>query len=171
MKFPIRNGIGTKEILMIKKCINYYKKKRTDIGYNGYFEKEYCKQFVKFMKKKGFADAQATGTLSILCAIQSLQMKKGSEILVAPITDPGSLSAIILAGHKPKLVDTEKDSYLTSFTQIRKRITSKTKCIFIVHAAGKSDKMNEIREIHRKGEYYKNETCKDCVNLIYPVNQ
>jgi len=159
MKFPIRNGIGTKEILMIKKCINYYKKKRTDIGYNGYFEKEYCKQFVKFMKKKGFADAQATGTLSILCAIQSLQMKKGSEILVAPITDPGSLSAIILAGHKPKLVDTEKDSYLTSFTQIRKRITSKTKCIFIVHAAGKSVKMNEIINFCKKKNIYIIEDC------------
>ena len=29
---------------------------------------------------------------------------------------------------------------------------------------------NEIREIHKKGEYYKNKTCKDCVDLIYPVN-
>ena len=107
-KFPIRNGIGNKEILMVKKCINYYKKKKIDIGYNGYFEKEYCKKFVKFLNKKGFADAQATGTLSILSSIQALQLKKGSEILVSPITDPGSLSAIIIAGHKPKLIDTKK---------------------------------------------------------------
>ncbi len=27
------------------------------------------------------------------------------------------------------------------------------------------------QKMHKKGEYYKNETCKDCVNLIYPVNQ
>ena len=28
--------------------------------------------------------------------------------------------------------------------------------------------MNEIRELHKKGEFYKDKTCKDCVNLIYP---
>jgi perosamine synthetase len=143
-KFPIRNGIGNKEILMGKKCINYYKKKKIDIGYNGYFEREYCKKFVKFLNKKGFADAQATGTLSILSSIQALQLKKGSEILVSPITDPGSLSAIIIAGHKPKLIDTKKNSYLTSFAQIKKRITNKTKCILLVHAAGKAVNMKEL---------------------------
>ena len=30
--------------------------------------------------------------------------------------------------------------------------------------------MNEIREIHQKGEYQKNKTCNDCVNLIYGKN-
>lgn len=159
IKFPIRNGIGEKEILMIKKCINYYKKKKIDIGYNGFFEKEYCKKFVKFMKKKGFADAQATGTLSILSSIQALQMKKGSEILVSPITDPGTLSAIIIAGYKPKLMDSQKDSYLVSFAQIKKRISSKTKCILIVHAAGKSVEMGEIVNFCKKKKLYIIEDC------------
>jgi len=39
-----------------------------------------------------------------------------------------------------------------------------------IYDAWHSPKMNEIREIHKKGEYYKNKTCKDCVDLIYPVN-
>ena len=37
-----------------------------------------------------------------------------------------------------------------------------------IHSAWHSKKMNEIREIHKSGEYWKNKTCKDCVNLIYP---
>ena len=37
-----------------------------------------------------------------------------------------------------------------------------------IHKAWHSEKMNEIRKIHKTGEYYKNKTCKDCVNLIYP---
>ncbi len=40
-----------------------------------------------------------------------------------------------------------------------------------IYDAWHSPKMNDLREMHKKGEYYKNETCKDCVNLIYPVNQ
>ena len=40
-----------------------------------------------------------------------------------------------------------------------------------IHEAWHSKKMNEIREIHKSGEYYKNKTCKDCVNLIYPPNK
>ena len=38
-----------------------------------------------------------------------------------------------------------------------------------IYDAWHSPKMNEIREMHKKGEYYKNKTCKDCVDLIYPV--
>ena len=37
-----------------------------------------------------------------------------------------------------------------------------------IHDAWNSDKMNEIREIHKRGEYFKNKTCNDCVDLIYP---
>ena len=37
-----------------------------------------------------------------------------------------------------------------------------------IYDAWHSDKMNEIREIHKAGEYKKNSTCKKCVELIYP---
>ena len=37
-----------------------------------------------------------------------------------------------------------------------------------IHEAWHSDKMKEIRNIHLKGEFYKNKTCKDCVESIYP---
>ena len=40
-----------------------------------------------------------------------------------------------------------------------------------IYDAWHSPKMNELRDMHKKGEYYKNKTCKDCVNLIYPEKQ
>jgi MoaA/NifB/PqqE/SkfB family radical SAM enzyme len=42
----------------------------------------------------------------------------------------------------------------------------KTTSIF---KAWNSEKMREIREIHKSGEYTKNKTCNDCVDLIYPT--
>ena len=39
-----------------------------------------------------------------------------------------------------------------------------------IHKAWNSDKMNKIRDLHKRGEVYLDKTCKDCVNLIYPNN-
>ncbi len=40
-----------------------------------------------------------------------------------------------------------------------------------IYDAWHSPKMNEIRELHKNGQFYKNKTCKDCVNLIYPTKK
>jgi MoaA/NifB/PqqE/SkfB family radical SAM enzyme len=40
-----------------------------------------------------------------------------------------------------------------------------------IYEAWNSDKMNVLRGISKSGEFYKNKTCKDCVNLIYPPEQ
>jgi radical SAM protein with 4Fe4S-binding SPASM domain len=37
-----------------------------------------------------------------------------------------------------------------------------------LHQAWNSDRMKYLREIHSKGEWYKDEVCKKCVQLIYP---
>ena len=37
-----------------------------------------------------------------------------------------------------------------------------------IYDAWHSEEMNELRDLHRKGEWYKNEICKQCVNLMYP---
>lgn len=170
-KFPSRKGIGSNELAMVKNCIHYYKKKKIDIGYNGVFEKEYCEKFVNFQEQKGYADAQATGTLSILSAIQALQLKSGSEVLVSPITDPGTLSAIIFLNLKPKLLDTDKDSYLTSYDQIKKRINKKTKLILLVHAAGKAIRMKNILKLCKEKKIFLLEDCSQahgarCINCF-----
>ena len=37
-----------------------------------------------------------------------------------------------------------------------------------IYDAWHSEKMNNLRELHKKGEFFKNKTCKDCVEAIYP---
>ena len=56
----------------------------------------------------------------------------------------------------PCCVSFNKDLNLGSFK-------SKT-----IYDAWNSEKMNILRGISKSGEFYKNKTCKDCVNLIYP---
>lgn len=157
--FPVRKGIGSREILMIKKCINYYKKKNTDIGYNGFYEKLYCKKFVQFLGTKGYADVQATGTLALYSSILAFSLKKKSEVLLSPITDPGTLSAIILAGLTPRLLDVKKNSYLIDLENLKKRVSKKTKLLVLVHAAGKSVEMAEILKFCKKKKIFILEDC------------
>jgi radical SAM protein with 4Fe4S-binding SPASM domain len=40
-----------------------------------------------------------------------------------------------------------------------------------LHQAWNSDLMKNLRELHRKGEWYKNDVCKMCVELNYPASK
>ena len=44
-------------------------------------------------------------------------------MLVSPITDPGTLSAIILNGLKPRLMDSQPESYNIGVKQLVERIS------------------------------------------------
>ena len=37
-----------------------------------------------------------------------------------------------------------------------------------IHKAWHSEKMNRIRDMHKRGEFYLEKTCNDCVNIMYP---
>ena len=40
-----------------------------------------------------------------------------------------------------------------------------------IYDAWHSEKMNNIRQMHKEGKFYLDKTCSDCVNLIYPTNK
>ncbi len=143
---PPRLAMGVKEEKSISEVFEFYKKLNQDPGYQGYFEKKYCDAFVKMMGG-GYADAVATGTAAIYIALAALNIPKGSDILVSPITDPGTLSPIILLGYKPKLVDSGINSYNITANNILKRIDENTKALIVVHAAGNPCDMDEISKI------------------------
>ena len=99
---PPRLALGDAEAAAIAEVLAYYREKELDPGYDGIFEKRYTDAFVKYMGG-GYADAVATGTASLYIAVAALQLPPGSEVIVSPITDPGSLASIILNGLVPRL--------------------------------------------------------------------
>ena len=107
---PARLALGDAEAAMVNRVLEYYRQRQVDPGYQGVFEKRYTDLFVEMMGG-GYADAVATGTASLYVALAALDLPKGSEVLVSPITDPGSLAAIVLNGLKPRLMDSMPGSY------------------------------------------------------------
>jgi dTDP-4-amino-4,6-dideoxygalactose transaminase len=118
---PPRLAIGENERAMVQKVLDYYAARKVDPGYEGVFEKQYTSLFSRMMGG-GYTDAVSTGTAALFISIAALELPKGSEVLVSPITDPGTLSAIILNGLTPRLVDTKPDEFVVGRQQFDERI-------------------------------------------------
>jgi dTDP-4-amino-4,6-dideoxygalactose transaminase len=141
---PPRMALGPSEAEMVQQVLAYYREQKVDPGYQGPFEKLYTDAFVAFMGG-GYADAVATGTASLYVGIAALALPKGSEVLVSPITDPGTLSAIILNGLKPRLVDARPGGYNTGLAEVVARISPQVSGMVLVHSIGQA--AQEIEEI------------------------
>ena len=143
-KMPARHALGNNEIKLIKKAINYYKSIDEDPPYQGKFEDELCKKF-SIMMGGGYTDAVSSGCAALYVALASLNIKKGSEILLSPVTCSSDLSVLLLQGYKPVLIDSGKLSYNVTFDELKKKITKKTKAAILTHAAG--EPIEEISKI------------------------
>jgi perosamine synthetase len=142
-RMPPRLALGDDEVRMIQEVIAYYREHQVDPGYQGPFEKLYTDAFVGMMGG-GYADAVATGTASLFVALAALDLPKGSSVLISPITDPGSLSAIILNGLKPKLCDSKPDSYNIGVDEVVARLGDDVSAVCLVHAAGQAAEADKI---------------------------
>ena len=108
--------------------------------------------------KSKFGCAVGSGTEALLIALESINIKKGDEVITASNTAIPTISAIINSGAVPKLVDIG-DDYLIDCSKIEKSITKKTKAIIPVHLYGQSCDMNRIIKIAKK---YKLKIIEDC---------
>jgi len=108
------------------------------------FEKNFCKQY---KSKYGIAVGSATDALTI--SLKSLNLKKNDEVITAANTAIPTITAIINAGGKPKLVDVGED-YLIDVNKIEKEINKKTRAIIPVHLYGQVCEMEKILKISKK---------------------
>ena len=147
---PARFALGEAEIAQIHDVIAYYQEKQVDPGYGGAFEKAYTDAFVKFMGG-GYADAVATGTASLYIAVAALDLPPDSEVIVSPVTDPGTLSSIILNRLVPRVADSEPGTYNMGPEQFIARITPKTRAVMLVHSLGRAaDVAAVVKEAHAR---------------------
>ena len=94
----------------------------------------------------------ATGTAALYVAVAALRLPAGSEVIVSPITDPGTLSAIVLNNLVPRLADSEPGSFNMGPEQFAARITPKVRAVIVVHSLGRAaDIIGIVREARRHG--------------------
>lgn len=167
---PKRRAFGKTEEEAVYDVIQYYKSIDQDPGYQGKFEKQFCDTFSKYMGG-GYTTAVATGTGSVYVALAALELPKGSDIILSPITDPGSFNAIVLQGFTVSLADSNFRQLNTSWSEIEKVITAKTSAIMIVHCAGISTDIDKIVKNAKKLNIKVIEDCSQAPGAIYKGQQ
>jgi len=79
-----------------------------------------------------------------------LNLGPADEVIVPAFTFPSALNAFVLRGARPVFVDVRSDTLNIDEKQIERRITERTKAIFLVHYAGTGCEMETVMAIARR---------------------
>lgn len=116
------------------------------ISSEGPFVKELEEKFAERCGRK-HGISVCNGTAALDCAVQALKIGNGDEVIIPSFTIISCASAVTKAGAVPVLVDSMKDTWNMDVSQIRGKITSKTKAIMAVHIYGQTVDMDPLMEL------------------------
>lgn len=96
----------------------------------------------------------SNGTTALHLAVESLGIGPGDEVIIPTFTMIGSCNAVIYAGARPVLVDSELKTWNLDINKIEEKITKKTKAIMVVHTYGHPVDMDKVKKIADKYNLY-----------------
>ena len=114
--------------------------------------KEFEERFAEYIGTK-YAVALNSCTAALHLALNVLGINSG-EVITTPITFVSTAHAIIYNNASPIFADVQEDTLNIDPTDIKKKITPKTKAIIPVHYGGHPADMDEIRDIAIEHDLY-----------------
>jgi perosamine synthetase len=106
-------------------------------------------QFAVKMGRK-FGIAVCNGSVALDAAILALGIGNGDEVIMPTFTIISCAAAIIRAGAKPVLVDSDTNTWNMDVNQVEAKITKKTKAIMVIHIYGLPVDMDPILNLSQK---------------------
>ena len=105
-----------------------------------------------FREYKGakYAVALSSCTAALHLALEVIGLSDGDEVIVPAMTFAASANTVIHAGGKPVFADCDLATHNIDPSDIRRKITPRTKAIMVVHMAGRACDMDPIMEIARE---------------------
>ncbi|MCK4869942.1 MAG: DegT/DnrJ/EryC1/StrS family aminotransferase [Gammaproteobacteria bacterium] len=119
----------------------------------GKYEQSLCKHF-----DSKYALALSSCTTAIATALLSLDLPPNSLIACSSFTFGATPSAIILAGHKPLLINTTEELHF-DLEDLRARYSPDIKALVVVHMRGMGSDMPAIMEFAKEKQLYVVEDC------------
>ncbi len=108
-----------------------------------------------------------SGTDALVLAMLALGIGPGDEIVTVAHTALATVSAIVLTGARPVLVDVDAATATLDVTKLEAAITPKTKAIIPVHLYGFTCALDEILEIAKRHSIPVIEDCAQAHGAIY----
>jgi len=141
--------IGNEELLEIKELFSKGRPVLYRYGPNNYKTKQFEQMFAEYFGVK-YAHAVSSGTAAIHCALASIGIKPGDEVITTAWTFVAPIEAIINLGAIPVLANID-ETYHMDLKEVESLITEKTKAIVSVPMWASPD-MNRLTKLVDKYE-------------------
>jgi dTDP-4-amino-4,6-dideoxygalactose transaminase len=92
----------------------------------------------------------ANGLDALILSIEALDLPRGSDILVASNTYIATILAIVRAGHRPILVEPERETFNLDASRLPAALTPATRAICVTHLFGKTCRMDAVMAFARE---------------------
>lgn len=119
------------------------------ISSEGPFVKKFEEQFAARVGHK-YGVAVCNGSAALDVAVAALEIGHGDEIILPTFTIISCAAAVVRAGAKPVLVDSDPLTWNMDVNQIEEKITPKTKAIMVIHIYGLPVDMNPVMALAEK---------------------
>ncbi|MFQ6095951.1 MAG: DegT/DnrJ/EryC1/StrS family aminotransferase [Candidatus Bathyarchaeia archaeon] len=140
-------NIGDEEL----KLLNEVVESGSLFRYSGKMVSKFEEEFAEFLGVK-YAVASTSGTAALHIATGAIDLGPGTEVITSPITDMGTIIAILGQNAVPVFADLDPDTYTLDPEDVRRRVTDKTKAIIAIHLFGLTCDMDALREISEEKE-------------------
>ena len=119
----------------------------------------------KFAQSYGIKNAMAvnSATSGLHLALLACDIGPKDEVILPSYTFVSCANSVCWVGAKPVFAEVN-ENFLIDPEDIKKKITSKTKALMVVHFGGQMAEMREIQKIARK---YKLKIIEDCAHSLF----
>lgn len=142
-----------------------------DVMHSKWFtEGKYAKKFIEKIKDitgSHYVLPVSNGTLGLYVALLSMNLPKGSEVLIPSFTFFGSASSVYFAGLKPVFVDVDAKNYMATFENYSKKVSKNTSAIMPVHIYGLSCDMDPIIKFAKRNKLKIIEDAAQAIGVKY----
>jgi len=114
-----------------------------------------------------YSVAVNSATAGLHIALGACGIGPGDEVIVAPYTMSASATAIIMQNATPVFADIEEKRFCIDPAEIKKKITSRTKAVIVVHLFGYPANMDDILAIGREHNLYIIEDCAQAPGALH----
>lgn len=98
---------------------------------------------------RGHAIASTSGTAALHLAVAAIDPEPGDEVIVPPITDFGTVIAILACNAVPVFADVDPVTGCVTADTVAERITARTRAVMVVHLFGGAAPVEQIAALCR----------------------
>lgn len=101
-----------------------------------------------------YAMTTSSFRIGLFKALIALDLKKGDEVLLSPITIPETVNALLILGLVPVFVDIEEEYHFIDTKDLKEKITGKTKAVIVTYLSGIPPRLEKLIELTKSNKLF-----------------